>query len=99
MKPSTSALALEQPVITKDRVDDALKSPQLQRGAAWSQNLAVGHKGYVEGVKSAFDITGRHKTVVEGDDAFSLKESTASYSVYLEDEVGALNTKRAVLLV
>lgn len=31
MKPSTSALALEQPVITKDRVDDALKSPQLQR--------------------------------------------------------------------
>ncbi len=80
-------------------IDDELKSMQLQRDPVWSQNLAVGHKDYVEGVKSALGITGRHKSVNESNDAFALKESIASYTVHLEDEIDVLSTENAALLV
>ncbi len=55
-------------------VEDELKSGRLQRELVWSQSVAVGHKEYVENIKTALGITGRFKSVVEENDSYALRE-------------------------
>ncbi len=85
--------------VHKCQISNVLKSTLLQRDPVWSQSLAVGHKDYVEGVKSALGITGHYKSVVNGNDAFSLKEPVVPYSVHLMGEMDALSADNTVLLV
>ncbi len=77
--------------IHKGRVYDALKSVQLQRDLMWSQNLAVGHKDYVENIKTALVITVHSRSVIEDSGAYALKEPAVPYTAYLEGEKSLLS--------
>ena len=50
------------------------------RDRRWSSSLAVGSGAYVDAVKSALGIAGRHRRMIsEGDGAWSLREPAGSY--------------------
>ena len=82
----------------KGWVEEALKSAQLQRDLLWSQNLAVGHKDYVEDTKTALGITGRYRFVVEDNDAYALKEPVVPYTDHSKGEKSILSPVNTVLL-
>ncbi|MES0328000.1 MAG: transposase [Gammaproteobacteria bacterium] len=79
-------------------VENELKSTLLRRDLAWSQNLAVGHKDYVENIKMELGITGRNKLVVTGNDAYALKEPVVPYIAHLDYEMSVLSGENTVLL-
>ena len=79
-------------------VEDELKLKQLKRDSSWTQNLAVGDKSYVENIKVALGITGVHKSVIDGNDAYALKEPVTPYTTYLDHEMNVLSGKNSVLL-
>ncbi|MFC1589769.1 transposase, partial [Pseudomonadota bacterium] len=85
-------------LILKEWVDDELKSTQLRRDLAWSQNLAVGHKDYVENIKTALGIAGRYKSVEGENDAYTLNEPVVPYTTHLGDEMSTLSSENTVLL-
>ena len=85
-------------LVHKDWVEDELKLKQLNRVPVWSQNLAVGHKEYVENIKTALGIAGRHKSLVEDNEAYALGESIMPYTIHLECEMSALSCENTVLL-
>ena len=84
--------------IHKGWVEDELKSAELQRDPVWSQNLAVGHKDYVEDTKTALGISGRYRSVVENNDAYVLKEPVVPYKAHIACEKSVLSAENTVLL-
>jgi len=71
---------------------------RVGREPVWTQSLAVGHKDYVKGVKLALGMAGRHRSIVEGNDAYELKEPSIPYATHLECEMDILNAENTILL-
>jgi hypothetical protein len=80
------------------QTEGELKSGRLQRDLVWSQNVAVGHKDYVENIKTALGITGRFKSVVEENDSYALREPVVPYTAPLECEKDILSTGNTIFL-
>ena len=68
-----------------------LGNHQLLRDAMWSQSLAVGHKPFVDAVKSALSIRGRHRQVTLECGKYALKETALAYTHHLGHEKGVLS--------
>ena len=79
-------------------VEDELKSAKLLRDLVWSQNLAVGHKDFVENIKTALGVTVHYRSVVEDNGAYALKEPAVPYTAHLEGEKSVLRAENTVLL-
>ena len=77
--------------IHKGWVNEALKAEDNQRMFAWSQDLAVGSKDYVEKVKSALGVAATHRAVVVDNGIHALKESVTSYMVHFGHEKQVLS--------
>ncbi len=73
-------------------------SRHTQRDPIWSQNLAVGHKEYVENIKTALGITVHYRSVVEDNGAYALKEPAVPYTAQLEGEKSVLSAENTGLL-
>jgi hypothetical protein len=70
----------------------------LGREPVWTQSLAVGHRDYVKGVKLALGIAGQHRSIVEVNDAYGLKEAVIPYPTHLKCEMDILNAENTILL-
>ena len=77
--------------IHKGWVNESLKTEVNQRMFAWSQDLAVGSKDYVEKVKSALGVAGKHRVVVADNGIHALKEPVTSYMAHFGHEKQALS--------
>jgi len=84
--------------VHKGWIENELKSAQLEREPVWTQCLAVGHKDYVKGVKLELGIAGRHRSIVEENDAYGLKEPVMPYATHLEYEMDVINAENTILL-
>lgn len=79
-------------------VDELLKANTIQRDSAWSESLAVGRLGFVEGVKQALGIKAQHRTVGGGEGMHMLHEPAVVYNYHLEHEKDVLNEENMVFL-
>jgi hypothetical protein len=84
--------------VHKGWIENELKSAPLEREPVWTQCLTVGHKDYVKGVKLALGIAGRHRSIVEENDAYGLKEPVMPYATHMEYEVDVINAENTILL-
>ena len=82
--------------IHKGWVNEALKAEDNQRMFAWSQDLAVGSKDYVEKVKSALGVAAKHRAVVVDNGIHALKESVTSYMVHFGHEKQVLSDNTTI---
>jgi len=84
--------------VYKGWIENELKSAQLGREPVWTQSLAVGHKDYIKGVKLELGMAARHRSIVEENDVYGLKEPVMPYATHLECEMDILNAENAILL-
>lgn len=76
--------------------DNELKSTSLQHDPVWPQNLAVGHKDYVEpGSVTSGRVYGAPKV---GDDAYTLRKPVVPYTIHMARENSVFDTRNTVLL-
>lgn len=65
-------------------IDEALHAHANRRDPSWSQSLAVGRQGFVEGVQAALGIQARHRAVEAIGDTHVLRESEVTYTVVMD---------------
>ena len=53
---------------------------------------------FVENIKTAPDITGRHKSVMQDNGAYTLKEPAVPYTTHLAGKKSILSTGNTILL-
>ena len=59
---------------------------------------AADHRDYVERVRVALGVTGRHKSVIERWDVYALIELSKAYNVHFAPEMEVLSTENIVFL-
>lgn len=82
-----------------NELNSELKLTASKRQAMWTQNLAVGHKPFVEKVQSSLSVSGRQKSMVEKNGVYVLKEPLNPYMVPFEYKKSVLSDKKAIIMV
>ena len=81
----------------KKWVEEILKTQNHVRESKWSQSIAVGSKGFVEGIKEKLGIRAKGRKVADSKDLYHLREAQAAYSSNFVPENGVLSAKNAYL--
>ncbi len=63
----------------KKWVDETIRAKRLVRDKKWSQSIAIGSKGFVEGIKKMLGIRAKGRRVVESGDGYHLRETQVAY--------------------
>jgi hypothetical protein len=74
-----------------------MNSPRNVRRAEWSEALAVGSEGFVDGVCSALCVRARGRQVRQGQDHCMLKEPAAPYGATFGAENDPLSLENGFL--
>ena len=77
----------------KKWVEEIIKRKNFIRDKKWSQSIAVGSKGFVEGIKEKLGIRAKGRKVVESEGAYHLRETQAAYMSNFTPENSVLRAK------
>ena len=80
-------------------VEETLQSEKLDRQPQWSESVAVGSQGFIEGIKNQRNRGASGRKSLECDDSFILRESSAPYNCYLPTQKGLLNSENSCFLI
>jgi len=72
--------------IHRQLVEESLQSERMDRQPEWSESIAVGGQGFIEGIKNQLNRGTCGRKVVECDDPFILRESSVAYNCHLSTE-------------
>jgi len=67
-------------------IKDMLGSEGLKRESKWTESLAVGHRSFVDDIKTELGVKGHHRDFEKDNSTHILKESSLSYMPDLEWE-------------
>jgi len=70
----------------------------MDRQPEWSESVAVGGQGFIEGIKNQLNCGTCGRKVVECDDSFILRESSVAYNCHLSTEKDILNAENSYCL-
>jgi putative transposase len=65
-------------------VEEALRAGNLRRDPVWTEGLAVGGRGFVEGVQAALGIKARYREIADMADTCVLREPAVAYAVQMD---------------
>ncbi len=63
----------------KKWVEETIRAKGLVRDKKWSQSIAIGSKGFVEGIKEKLGIRAKGRKVVESGGGYHLREAQVAY--------------------
>jgi REP-associated tyrosine transposase len=90
-------LGLENPERLKETrrawIEEASRSPSLEKDGRWTESIAVGEGDFVENIKAALDIGHRGPTVIIKDGSCILKEDETSYQPFFRGKNQLLRAK------
>ena len=75
----------------REWVEASLNGDGNVRQPEWTESLAVGSEGFVEGVLEELAVQGRGRKVAQGTDHYELREPVADYNVDLSAENAPLS--------
>jgi len=81
----------------KKWVEEILKTQNYVRESKWSQSIAVGSKGFVEGIKEKLGIRAKGRKVADSKDLYHLREAQPAYNSNFAPENGVLSGKNTYL--
>lgn len=65
-------------------IEDMLRNEGFKRDSKWTESLAVGHRSFVEAVKTELGVKGHYRDLEKDKNDYVLKDSTISYIPHLE---------------
>ena len=72
--------------VQNEWIDAALAARRLQREPQWSEPLAVGSRGFVEGVQASLDGRARYRHMEDAPGFSMLREAEATYEAHFRAE-------------
>lgn len=67
-------------------IEDMLRNEGCKRESKWTESLAVGHRSFVENIKTELGVKGHYREIENDKNAHVLKEPTMSYMAHLDCE-------------
>ncbi len=84
--------------IHRQLVEESLQSERMDRQPEWSESIAVGGQGFIEGIKNQLNCGIFGRKVVECDDSSILRESSVAYNCHLSTKKGLLSSENSYFL-
>jgi REP element-mobilizing transposase RayT len=84
--------------IHRQVVEESLQSARMDRQPEWSESIAVGDQGFIEGIKEQLNCGTFGRKVVECGDSFILRESSVAYNCHLSTEKWPLSSENSYFL-
>jgi len=85
-------------ILHRQRVEESIQSKSKNRQPEWSESVAVGGQGYIEGIKNQLNRGSFGRKTLECDDSYILRESSAPYDYHLANKKGLLSTENSYYL-
>ena len=73
-----------------------LASAKNKRDASWTESIAVGNESFINNVTAALGVKAMHRTVMEQDDKFVIKEGEVSYMSHFNGKTGNLSVENTL---
>ena len=84
--------------IHRQLVEETIQSEKLDRQRQWSESVAVGGQGFIEGIKNQLNRGSFGRKTLKCDDSFILRETSAAYNGHLPTEKGLLSSENSYCL-